>query len=151
ERRPLRPSGMAHEPHPCLRGRTAALQAVAPMTRADDVFPHRRAALRARHDMVEIQLGTRELAAAVLTAILVPCVDVETTEPYVTARNTIVPLEQDHPRHTNGSVDEPDPVLLDGEIGPALEIKRPVVLVHRACDVLVEQREGPSHHGDVDW
>src|SRR3989442_15636286 len=68
ERRPLRAPGVPYEPYARLRRRATALHAVATMARADDVLPHRRTALRARHDVVEVELGARELPAAVLAA-----------------------------------------------------------------------------------
>src|SRR5882724_8653494 len=90
ERRPLRPPRQPDQPHPRLRRRTPALQAVAAVAGAHDVLPHRRAAPRARHDVVEVQLGARELPAAVLAAVPVARVDVEAAEAHVAARDAIV-------------------------------------------------------------
>ena len=69
----------------CVR-RAAALQPVAAMAGADDVLPHRHAALRARDDVVEVQLRAREAPPAVLAAVVVARVDVEAAEAHVPAR-----------------------------------------------------------------
>src|SRR5207245_1395950 len=112
ERRPLRPPRLPDEPHARFRRRAPALQAVAAVAGAHDVLPHRRAAPRARHDVVEVQLGARILPAAVLAAVRVARVDVEAAEAHVAARDAIVALQQDDAGDTDRPVDETDPVLL---------------------------------------
>src|SRR5262249_36355846 len=139
---PLRPERMPDELHPGLERRAPALHAVAAVTGADDVLPHRGPALRARDDVVEIQLRTRVATPAVLTPVVVAGVDVESAEADVAARDPIVAEQQDHPRDADGAADQADGVIVGGEVRPAREVERPVLVVDRAGDVLVEQRQG---------
>src|SRR5262249_17999844 len=82
---PLRSARMPEELHPGLERRATALQAVAAVTGADDVLPHRRPALRARDDGVEVQLRTRVAPPAVLAPAVISGVDVEAAEADVAA------------------------------------------------------------------
>src|SRR5262249_52320856 len=100
--------------------------------------------------MVEIELGASELPTAVLTTILVPRIDVEPAEADVSPWNAIVTLQQDHPRNPDGAVHEPDRVLLGRQVRPALEVERPIVLVDRSRNPLVQQRQCAANDGDVD-
>src|SRR5262245_60474186 len=70
EGRPLRAEGMPDEAHARLRRRSPALQPVAPVTGADDVLPRRGPALRARDDVIEVQLRAGEPPATVLAAVV---------------------------------------------------------------------------------
>src|SRR5262245_61546295 len=150
ERRPLRAPRRPNEPHAGFRRAATALQAIAAMTRADHVLPHRGAALRARHDVIEIQLRAGESPATVLTAILVPRVDVEAAEPNVAARDAIVGDQEDDPRHPDDPVDQTDRILLRREVGPARKVEDAILLVHRSGDVLVQQRHRPPYRRVVD-
>src|SRR5262249_29505226 len=129
ERRPLRTEGMADEAHARLGRRPSALQPVAPVTGADDVLPGRRATLRARDDVVEVQLGTRESPATVLAAVVVARVDVEATEADVAPGHPVVTKQQYDAWHPDRPVDQADALLMGSEIGPAGKVERPVLLV----------------------
>src|SRR5262249_57307707 len=83
ERGPLRPERRPDELDSGFCGRPSTLRAVAAMAGAHDIFPHRRASLRARDHVVEVQLGAREAPPTVLAAVVVACVDVEAAESYV--------------------------------------------------------------------
>ena len=93
--------------------------------------------------MVEIQLGARQSAPAVLTGIVVAGEDVEAREPYVPLWNALVGRQQQYPRHPNESADRADPLVmyLNREIAPRVEIEGPVLFVDRSRDSLVEQRK----------
>src|SRR6185503_7388146 len=108
ERRPLWAKRLPQQAHPGFHGRPATLHTVAAMTRADDVLPHRCAAARTRQHVVQVQLRAWQLAAAILTPILIPQEDVVAAEPNVSSRHTIVRAQEDHTRHADGGVHQPD-------------------------------------------
>ena len=73
---PLRPLGFADQAHVRLARKPVAFARIARNTRANHVFPSRRPAPVARHDMIQIKLTPIEEVAAVLAGVLVPQVDV---------------------------------------------------------------------------
>src|SRR6185503_8608121 len=108
ERRPLRAKRFPQQTHACFRGCPAALHAVASMARANDVFPYRCPAARTREHVVQVQLRAWQLAAAILTPILIPQEHVVAAEPNVPSRHPIVRAQEDHARHPDGGVHESD-------------------------------------------
>src|SRR2546421_445822 len=71
---------MPREPHPSLVRRASAFPAVARHAAGDDVLPVLAAAVRDRDDMVERQLGCREILVAVLAGVVVARVDIRPRE-----------------------------------------------------------------------
>jgi len=152
ERRPVRPQRPAKQLQTRLFRRAATLLPIAAQTRADDVLPRRRPALRARNHVVEVQLAPGKGSAAILAGVAVASVDVEAAEPHMPLRHAIVRDEQDYPRHAHGSVDEADRVAVhrSRQRSPALEVEGLVLLVHRASDPLIQQRASAPDRSDVD-
>src|SRR5882724_10367108 len=148
---PARPDRMAQEPHVRLVRRAAALLEVAGDAGTDHVFPARHAAPAARNDVIEVQLGAGRLAPAVLAGVAVAGVDVQAAEADARARQVVVRLKKNHPWHADPLASGPDRLFVDrgGQLRPAFEVERLVLLVHRLGSAAVEQDQGPAHGCDV--
>src|SRR5207302_3596255 len=92
EWRPARAEGMAQQPHVRLVGCAAALPQITRDARTDHVLPTRHAAAAARDHVIEVQLGARRLAAAVLASVPIAGVDVQPAETDAGARQVVVRL-----------------------------------------------------------
>jgi hypothetical protein len=138
--------------HPGFFRRAPPFLSVASQTGAHHVLPRGGAALRARDDVIEIQIRTGEATPAVLAGVAIARIDVEPTETHVAFRYAIVSNEQDHSRYPHGPIDEPDGLVIDraGKRRPTLEVEGLVLLVHRASDALVEKRARAPDRSDVD-
>src|ERR1041384_7267087 len=95
QRMPLRAMRLADQAHVGLVEQLVAFSHGARGTGADDGLPCRLAAARDRDDVVERQLGGRELSSAVLAAILVAQIDVAARELHFLSRQTIEREELD--------------------------------------------------------
>src|SRR5207245_8008632 len=80
EGRPARPDGMAQEPHVTLVGCASALLEITRHAGTDDVFPVRYPAPAARDHVIEVELGSRRLASAVLAGVAVAGAEVHLAE-----------------------------------------------------------------------
>src|SRR5262249_7900579 len=80
QRAALRLLRLADQRHRGLARGAAALLDVAVHASANDVLPRRRTALTARDHVVQAQLAGRELLAAILALVVVPCEDVPAVE-----------------------------------------------------------------------
>ena len=90
EWRPLRLERLAYERHAGLVRGPAAFAMIALVARAHDIFPNRRPALGARHDVVEIKLLARQALAAVLAGAFVAGVNVIAAKTYLALGHAIV-------------------------------------------------------------
>ena len=108
--------------------------------------------MRARDDVIEIQIRAGEAAPAILAGVAIARIDIEPAEAYVTFRHAIVGNEQDHSWHPHGSIDQSDGLVIDraGKRRPTLEVEGLVLLVHRASDTLIEKRARAPDRSDVD-
>src|SRR5882672_9619735 len=151
ERGPARPDRMAQELHARLVRRAAALLQVARDAGTDHVLPAGDAAPAARNDVIEVQLGAGRLAPAVLAGVAVARVDVQAAEADAGARQVVVRLKKNHPWHANALTRGPDRLFVDrgGQLRPAFEVERLVLLVHRLGCAAVEEDQGPAHGCDV--
>src|SRR5438093_12686715 len=71
ERAPLRPLRLANQTHVGFLRQPVAFARVTLDARANYIFPRRRPASIARHDMIEIQFISLENMAAILASVLV--------------------------------------------------------------------------------
>src|SRR3954447_13977756 len=151
ERRPARADGKTQEMHPGLLRRAPALAQVAGHAGADHVLPTGHAPAAARDDVVQVQLGAGRPAAAVLAGVAVARVDVQPAEAHAGARQVVVGLQQDHPRHADALAGGADRLLVHGrgQLGPALEVERLVLLVDRLGGAAIEKDQRPAHGSDV--
>ena len=86
---------------PACTGVRPALVAIAVDAARDDVLPRGAPAERARHDVVEVQLGARGPLAAVLTLEAVARHDVDAAEAHVAARQPVEADQHDHARNAD--------------------------------------------------
>src|SRR5271155_2258732 len=98
--------------HPGFVGCAATFAAIAVMARAYDVLPRRHAAARARDDVVQVQLGARQLLVAVLAGVAVAGEDVEAREADVPLGHALVRRQQQDPRDANEAVYDSKPLVL---------------------------------------
>src|SRR5271155_3155251 len=152
ERGPFGAPRPPNQHHVRLLGGAPAFAPIAGMAGADDVFPSRHAALRARVDVIEVQLGPREALAAVLAGIVVAREDIKTRETHMTLRYPLVGYQDQHPRYADEPAHDAEALMmhLNREIPPTVEIEGAVLLVDRLGDTLVEQRKGALYRGHMD-
>src|SRR4029078_2570045 len=89
ERVPFRTARLPDELHAALVKELVPLPHVAREACAHDVVPGRLSAARDRNDVIERQLGRRELLPAVLAAIVVAEIDVTARELHFLARQPV--------------------------------------------------------------
>src|SRR6185436_383931 len=99
QRVPFGALGVADEADVGLAEELVALAHVARQAGADDVLPGRLAAARDRDDMVERELRRRELAAAVLAAVLVAQIDIAPRELHLLPRQAVEDQQLHHMRN----------------------------------------------------
>ena len=80
DRSPCGAPGLANDSHTSLGGSSAALPPIAADARGDNVLPVLAATLRYRHDVIERQLRHGKTIPAVLTLVVVACIDVGARE-----------------------------------------------------------------------
>src|SRR5205823_2357120 len=144
-----------------LLRRAAALTHVALHAGADDVLPRALPALAARRDVIQAQLGGRELAAAVLALVVVAGEDVPPVELHGLLRQLVVIDEADDARHLNLARRRAHPVVVLfaevagavlAQLAPRLEIvggELAVLEADHLGQVLAQQTKGPAHGDDV--
>src|SRR5690606_39823822 len=123
KRRPRRTGRLAQQPDPALLGRPPALASIAVVARAHDVVPRRETALRTRHDVVEVELATRNASDTILAGVAVARVDVGAREAAVTSRYTIVAHEQDDPGNRHRAADETQRFARRAVLAPGDEVE----------------------------
>jgi len=94
--------------------------------------------------MVQVKLIAREPSPAVLTGAVIPGIDVVPAETDLTFRDAIIAHQEYDSRNPDDPIDQSDGLILyrDGEITPAIEIKRLILVVHCPCNPLI--KEGKS-------
>jgi hypothetical protein len=96
--------------------------------------------------MVEVQLAPRVSTTAILTAMVVPGVDVESTEADRPPRESIVIAEQDHARGAHRTANQPDGrrVRRHRKGAPTREVEGPIVEIDRVRQVEEQEGEGAA-------
>lgn len=150
------PLGEAEKHHSGLLGSHATFSQVASVAAAHDVGPGRSPTPRSGDDVIKVKLASWQPPPTILARALVPCIDVEATEPDLAFWEAIKSNQKYHPRNPDRAVHQPQPFLMDRdrELTPTLKIEGLILLVHRFDDALIKQREGASYrrdlNGDVD-
>ena len=127
KRAPLRSLRLASQTHVRFLREPVAFARVTLNARANHIFPCRRSASIARHDMIEIQLIALKNLATIRTGVLVALEDVVTRELHFLFRETIEKEQHDHARHANLPRNSRHHLVFRrgrGKIAPALKIVR---------------------------
>ena len=153
---PLWPLRFADQAHVRFSRKPVAFTRVARNTRANHVFPSRRPAPVARHDMVQIELAAIEELSAVLAGVLVSLKHVVSGEFYFLLRKPIEHKQHDHPRDPDLERDGRNHFMfgrIRGQIAPAFEIvRRKVVCVIRRNNLgvpCIYERKSAASRADV--
>ena len=156
ERTPLRSLRLSNQTHVRFLRQPVAFACVTLNARANHIFPCRRSASIARHDMIEIQLISLENMAAILARVLVALENVVTGKLHFLLRETIKKEQHNHARDSdlprNGCNHF---VFWRGyrKIAPAFKIVRQKIARFVRRDNVgmarVDQREGASRRADV--
>ena len=138
----LPPGGAPRQPRqlqPSLLRASRAFAAIARMARAHHVFPTRQPVLRAWNDMVQVQIITQELVAAILAGIAVAAVDIESTETDLPPRHTVIGQQQNDPWHAHDAVHQPNSVVVDRgrQVEPAVEVEGAVLSIDSVRNSLI--------------
>src|SRR2546430_6421554 len=96
KRAPLRSLRLANQTHVRFLRQPVAFACVTLNARANHIFPCRRSASIARHDMIEIQLISLENMAAILARVLVALENVVTGKLHFLLRETIKKEQHNH-------------------------------------------------------
>ena len=99
KRPPLRPLRSTDQAHVRFARKPIALARIARNTRANHVFPSRRPAPVARHDVIQIKITPIEEFAAVLAGVLVSLKDIVSGEFYFLLWKPIEHKQHDHARN----------------------------------------------------
>src|SRR5262245_4143786 len=99
--------------------------------------------------VVEVQLGAREAAAAVLALPAISRIHVEPAETNLAPRHAVEAPQEDDAWHPHGTMDEPNRLPLGPQLSPGWKIEGPVLAVDRQRHLAVEQREGAAQRRDV--
>ena len=133
-----------------------AFARIARNTGANHVFPSRRPAPVARHDVIQIKLAAIEEVAAVLAGVLVSLKHVVSGEFYFLLRKPIEHKQHDHPRDPDLERNGRNQFMIGrvrGQIAPAFEIvRRKVGRVIRRNNLgvpCVYERKGAASRADV--
>src|SRR5262249_60739738 len=103
---------LANQAEVRLLRRAAAFLDVAVDAGADDVFPSALPAARARHDVIETQLGGRVLLAAVLALVVVAREYVAAIELHRLLGKLVVTEQTNYARHLDLAIDRTHPVVV---------------------------------------
>ena len=135
-----RPSDQAHSR---LHGCTPALASIAIPTAAHHVLPRTPSALRARNDVIEIQLRAWHAMATVLTGVRVPRIDVHATEAHVALWNPVESPQQNHAWYQDQTPHYAGRLFSDAnsEFAPGIKVKSLVTLVDRPRGASIQQAE----------
>ena len=156
KRAPLRSLRLANQTHVRFLRQPVAFACVTLNARANHVFPCRRSASIARHDMIEIQLISLEDMAAILASVLVALENVVTGKLHFLLRETIKKEQHNHARDSDLPRNGCDHfVFWRGyrKIAPTFEIVRQEIACFvRRDDVgmtRIDQRKGAPSRADV--
>ena len=157
KRTPLRPLRFADKMHVRFLRQPIAFAGIARDARANHIFPRRRSASFARHDVIEIQVVALKNLPTILTRIFVALENVVTRELHFLFRKTIEKEQHDHARHANLPRDRCHHFVFRrgrGKIAPALKIVRHEIISFIRRDNVgmagVDQRERTPRRTDVD-
>lgn len=153
---PLRPLRFTDQAHVRFTRKPVAFARIARDAGANHVFPSRRSAPVARHDVIQIQVTPIEKFATVLAGVLVALKHVVPGEFYFFLRKPIEHKQHDHPRDPDLERDGRNDFMIGrvrGQIAPAFEIvRRKVVRVIRRNNLgvpCVYERKGAASRADV--
>lgn len=156
KRAPLRSLRLANQTHVRFPRKPVAFACVTLDARANHIFPRRRPASVARHDMIEIQLVSLENPAAILAGVFVPLENIVTRKLHFLLRETIKEKQHNHARNSDLPRNGRDRFVFwrsYRKIAPTFEIMRQkIVSFVRRDDVgmaRIDQREGPPRRADV--
>jgi hypothetical protein len=155
ERPPARALGLADQLHVGFVRGAVALFGITLDAGADDVFPRHRAAAVAGEDVVEVEVFSVEVFAAVLAGVFVALEDVVTCKFDLFARHAIEEHEDDDARDADfppGGLDHVDVGLLLAEVAPAGKVvggERAIVGVDDLGVALAQERKSPPGCADV--
>src|SRR5258705_9019865 len=105
KRTPFRPLGLTNQAHARFGRRAIGLLGITRHTRANDVFPGRRATTIAWNDMIEIQVLAVELSAAILAGVAVALENVVPRELHFLLGHAVEQHQQDHARNATSERD----------------------------------------------
>ncbi len=153
---PLRPLRFADQAHVRFARKPVAFARIARDAGANNVFPSRRPAPVARHDVIQIKVTAIEEFATVLAGVLVALKHVVSGEFYFLLRKPIEHKQHDHPRDPDLEGNGRNRFMIGcvrGQIAPAFEIvRRKVVRVIRRNNLgvpSVYERKGATSRADV--
>jgi hypothetical protein len=153
---PLWPLRFADQAHVRFTRKPVPFARIARDAGANHVFPGRRPAPIARHDMIQIKLAPVEELAAVLAGVLVSLKHVVSGEFYFLLWKPIEHKQHDHPWEPDLERDGGDYFMVGrvrGQIAPAFEIvRRKVVGIIRRNNLGVSrvyERKGAASRADV--
>ena len=156
KRPPLRPLRFADQAHVRFTRKPVAFARIAWDAGANHVFPSRRPAPVARHDVIQIKVTPIEEFATVLAGVLVSLKHVVSGEFYFLLRKPIEHKQHDHPRDLDLERDGRNHFMIGrvrGQIAPAFEIvRRKVVRVIRRNNLgvpCVYERKGAASRADI--
>ncbi len=156
KRPPLWPLRFADQAHVCFAREPIALTRIAWDAGANHVFPSRRPAPVAWHDVIQIKVTSIEEFATVLAGVLVALKNVVTREFHFLLRKPIEHKQHDHPRDLDLERDGRNHFMIGrvrGQIAPAFEVvRRKVVRVIRRNNLgvpCVYERKGAASGADV--
>jgi len=153
---PFWPLRFADQAHVRFSRKTVAFTRVARNTRANHVFPSRRPAPVARHDVIQIKLAAIEELATVLAGVLVSLKHVVSGEFYFLLRKPIEHKQHNHPWDPDLERNGRNHFMLGrvgGQIAPAFEIvRRKVICIIRRNNLgvpCIYERKGAASRADV--
>jgi len=111
--RPFWLERLSREGHSRLLWRPAPLAAITLMTRTDDVFPGRGAALRTGNDVIEIQFLSRQSSATVLARAFVSRVNVISAKANLSFGYPVVAHQQNNTRNPDHMVNQANRFVMD--------------------------------------
>ena len=156
KRPPLWPLRFTDQTHVRFTRKPIALARIAWDAGANHIFPSRRPAAVARHDVIQIKVTPIEKFATVLAGVLVALKHVVSGEFYFLFWKSIEHKQHDHPRDLDLERDGRNHFMIGrvrGQIAPAFEVmRRKVVRVIRRNNLSmprVYERKGAASRADV--
>ena len=156
KRAPLRSLRLANQTHVRFLRKPVAFACVTLNARANHIFPCRRSASIARHDMIEIQLISLENMAAILAGVLIAFENVVTGKLHFLFRETIKKEQHNQARDSDLPRNGCDHFVFGRgyrKIAPTFEIMRQkIAWFVRRDDVgmaRIDQRKGAPSRADV--
>ena len=153
---PLRPLRFTDQAHVRFARKPIALACIAGDAGANHVFPSRRPAPVAWHDVIQIQVASIEELAAVLAGVLVALKHIVSGKFYFLLRKPIEHKQHDDSRDPDPERDGRNQFMIGrvrGQIAPALEVvRRKVARVIRRNNLgvpCVYERKGAASRADV--